>query len=169
MKLQVSVDDRPAELSFEEASAEWRFDYRPQDGLARSGTASLVRAEPGIYSVLIEGLAYEVRVVAGPDGYYVDIGGRRSVVKVIDPRALSSTGPGQGSQGRQTVTAPMPGKVVRVLIAEGDEVAAGAGLIVVEAMKMQNELKSPKAGRIVQLKAQVGATVKLGELLAVVE
>jgi biotin carboxyl carrier protein len=67
-------------------------------------------------------------------------------VEVRDPRAISSQGKSGLGEGRQTVNAPMPGKVVRLLVSEGDEVEAGAGLVVVEAMKMQNELKAPKAG-----------------------
>jgi biotin carboxyl carrier protein len=67
------------------------------------------------------------------------------------------------------VLAPMPGKVVRVLVEEGQEVEAGAGLVVVEAMKMQNELKSPKKGTVAELRARPGATVNAGDVLAVVE
>jgi biotin carboxyl carrier protein len=63
----------------------------------------------------------------------------------------------------------MPGKVVRVLVEQGQSVEAGEGLVVVEAMTMQNELKSPKGGTVVELRAQVGATVNAGEVLAVVE
>ena len=63
----------------------------------------------------------------------------------------------------------MPGKVVRVLVSEGEQVEAGAGLVVVEAMKMQNELKSPKTGRVVRIAAQPGATVNAGEVLVTIE
>jgi biotin carboxyl carrier protein len=63
----------------------------------------------------------------------------------------------------------MPGKIVRVLIEEGAQVEAGAGLVVVEAMKMQNELKSPKAGTVTELRARAGATVNAGDVLVVVE
>jgi len=71
--------------------------------------------------------------------------------------------------GRAQVAAPMPGKVVRVLVERGQAVEAGAGLVVVEAMKMQNELKSPKSGTVVELRVEAGATVNAGELLAVIE
>jgi biotin carboxyl carrier protein len=63
----------------------------------------------------------------------------------------------------------MPGKVVRVLVQEGDEIEKGAGLVVVEAMKMQNEMKSPKAGRVVEVKTRPNATVAAGEVLMVIE
>jgi biotin carboxyl carrier protein len=62
----------------------------------------------------------------------------------------------------------MPGKVIRLLVREGDTVEAGQGLVVVEAMKMQNEMKSPKAGQVVKLSAHVGATVAAGEVLVVI-
>ena len=68
----------------------------------------------------------------------------------------------------QTLASPMPGKVVRVLVAVGDEVAAGQGLLVVEAMKMQNEMKSPRAGKVLSLAAVEGATVSAGQPLATI-
>ena len=67
------------------------------------------------------------------------------------------------------MTAPMPGKIVRLLVAEGQTVEAGQGLLVVEAMKMQNEMKAPKAGHVVSLTAREGATVAAGEVLAAIE
>jgi biotin carboxyl carrier protein len=72
------------------------------------------------------------------------------------------------AEGPQRVDAPMPGKVVRVLVKQGDEVAEGQGLVVVEAMKMENELKSPKAGKVVELHAVEGAAVESGAKLVVV-
>jgi biotin carboxyl carrier protein len=74
-----------------------------------------------------------------------------------------------GLEGRQTLSAPMPGKVVRILVNEGDPVERGQGLVVIEAMKMQNELKSPKAGRVVSISASEGAAVAAADVLAVVE
>ena len=72
-------------------------------------------------------------------------------------------------EGRQNLTAPMPGKVVRVLLHSGDEVSAGQGVVVVEAMKMQNEIKSPKTGRVIEVRVAEGATVTANQVLAVVE
>lgn len=169
MKLLVNVDGRPGDLEMFREDGRYRFKYSSERGDGQSRDASVVRVEPGIYSVLLNGRSYEVRVVAGPEGYYVDLEGFRSVVEVRDPRSISRTGKGTAGEGRQTVNAPMPGKVVRVLVSEGDSVEAGAGLVVVEAMKMQNELKAPKAGVVVQLKAIVGATVAMGEMLVAIE
>ncbi len=73
------------------------------------------------------------------------------------------------AEGRQAVAAPMPGRVIRVLVEAGQAVEAGQGLIVVEAMKMQNEMKSPKAGRVIEVKASDGATVAAGDVLIVIE
>ncbi len=71
-------------------------------------------------------------------------------------------------EGPQRIDAPMPGKVVRVLVKVGDEVTEGQGLVVVEAMKMENELKSPKAGKVTELHAVEGQPVESGARLAVV-
>ena len=72
-------------------------------------------------------------------------------------------------EGRQNVTAPMPGKVVRLLVADGDSVQAGQGIAVVEAMKMQNEMKAPRSGRVAALAVHEGDTVGAGAVLAVIE
>jgi biotin carboxyl carrier protein len=90
-------------------------------------------------------------------------------VEVRDPRSFSRNRHAGIGHGRQTISAPMPGKVVRVLVREGDIVQAGAGLIVVEAMKMQNEHKAPKAGTVIRLSVQEGGTVAAGEPLVVIE
>lgn len=169
MKLSVTVDGRAGDLMMERTSGGVRFEYSSERGGTGACEASMVEVEPGIYSVLLNGQSYEVKVVPGPGGYYVDLGGHRTVIEVRDPRSVSRQARQRTGEGRQTISAPMPGKVVRVLVREGDEVQAGDGLVVVEAMKMQNELKAPKAGRVVQLKAVVGSTVGHGEMLAAVE
>jgi biotin carboxyl carrier protein len=73
------------------------------------------------------------------------------------------------AEGRQQISAPMPGKVIRLLLAAGDSVEAGQGLIVVEAMKMQNEIKSPKNGKVERLLVKEGQNVNAGDVLAWVE
>jgi biotin carboxyl carrier protein len=72
-------------------------------------------------------------------------------------------------EGRQTLTAPMPGRIVRVLVKAGDEVREGQGLVVVEAMKMENEMKSPKGGKVVEVLVSEGQTVEGNAKLCVVE
>ena len=99
------------------------------------------------------------------------VGQQEFQVTLIDPRRLSHAAlAGTLAAGRAAVIAPDAlGRVVRVLVEVGAEVEARAGLIVVEAMKMQNEMKSPKAGKVLSLSATPGATVNAGEVLAVVE
>lgn len=165
MKRLITIGGQARELEIKGQNGAYSFAFGPDP--ARE--ASLIAVAPGTYSVLLDGRSYEVKVAPGPDGYFVEFAGSVSVVQVRDPRSLTQHSRGGAREGRQTISAPMPGKVVRVLVKEGDQVEAGAGLVVVEAMKMQNELKAPKAGRIVQLKAVVGATVKNGEMLAAIE
>ena len=100
----------------------------------------------------------------------VTVGARRYAITLIDPKRLrSALGGGGHGEGSARIAAPMPGKVVRVLVAAGQQVAAGDGILVVEAMKMQNEMKSPKSGTVVSLNVSAGATVNGGDLLAVIE
>ena len=108
---------------------------------------------------------------ATPDAWRVESGGRTFEVTLVDPRRLRAAGAAGagGAEGRAAVKSSMPGKIVRVLVEAGAVVEAGDPLVVVEAMKMQNELKSPKSGAVVELTARVGATVNAGEVLVVVE
>lgn len=129
--------------------------------------------EAGVYLLLHGGHVYECRVgreAAGAGGAEVHVGGHSFPVRLADPKRLGGVGGASGQEaGRAQVIAPMPGKVVRVLVEQGQAVEAGEGLVVVEAMKMQNELKSPKAGTVAELHAQAGATVNAGAVLVVVE
>ena len=104
-----------------------------------------------------------------PSGLVVTIEGHRFEIQVRDPRRWSRKAAGAGSDAVQSILSPMPGKVVRVLAAPGDEVVSGQGIVVVEAMKMQNELKSNRNGRVLSVSAKEGATVAAGELLATIE
>ena len=122
--------------------------------------------EPGVISLLAEGRQY--RCVLDGDG--VAIGGRRYGFSLEDPRSLQGRrGSGGGAQGPRPVKAPMPGRVVRLLVEAGSEVAEGQGVVVIEAMKMQNELKASKAGRVVTVGVAVGDTVGAGDVLLVVD
>lgn len=131
--------------------------------------AQIERVEPGVYSILLDGHSYEAYVEQTEGGVAVFIDGYRFEIELRDPRRWSRQSAGQATAGRMNVVARMPGKIVRLLVAAGDEVAAGQGLFVVEAMKMQNEVKALKAGRVVSLAAQEGVTAAAGEILAVIE
>jgi biotin carboxyl carrier protein len=129
--------------------------------------------EPNAFLLQTGARVYECRVVApaATDGTTeVQIGQAQFQITLIDPKRLRHTQAADAqANGRVRVVAAMPGKVVRVLIAAGAQVEAGDALLVVEAMKMQNELKSPKAGTVIELHAAPGATVNAGDVLAVVE
>ena len=99
----------------------------------------------------------------------VVIGGKRYAVNLVDPRRWTADSRGRPAEGRQDLKSPMPGKIVRVLVKEGETVEAGQGVVVVEAMKMQNEMKAPKSGRVTSLAVKPGASVNAGEILATIE
>ena len=124
-----------------------------------------------ILSVLVGGKAYEIKRERSLQGdIHLIIGSARYAVDVQDPRSLQTRRAAGGVEaGPQKITAPMPGKIVRVMVAVGDEVKAGQGIIVMEAMKMQNELKSPKDGRVQKVLTLEGSTVNPGDALAVIE
>lgn len=105
-----------------------------------------------------------------PGSFEVNIRGTDYAIKIIDPkRSRGVQSAGEHDHGAAQIIAPMPGKVVRLLVEVGSQVDAGAGVVVVEAMKMQNEMKSPKSGLVVSLNAPLGATVNAGDVLAVIE
>jgi biotin carboxyl carrier protein len=129
--------------------------------------SAAIQVEPGVYSVLLDGKSFEVRVMHGAQ--QLQVGGRRFSVEVRDPRNYSRRTHDALVGGRQNVSAPMPGKVVRLLVHEGDVVEAGQGLIVVEAMKMQNEMKASRPGKVVEVRVHDGDTVASGDTLVVLE
>ena len=98
----------------------------------------------------------------------VTVDGYRFEIEVRDPRRWARGSGRAEREGQETLAAPMPGKVVRVLVSPGDEVVPGQGLVVVEAMKMQNEIKASRPGRVLAIHAKEGATVAAGEALATV-
>ncbi|MBS1856368.1 MAG: biotin/lipoyl-binding protein [Acidobacteria bacterium] len=164
MKRELSVNgsDCTVEVLAPAPACRFRVDGEPERA------AHVETPEPGVYSILIDGRSYDVFVSESPAGLAVTIDGFRFDVVVRDPRRWSRTGAGGSGEGVQTIASPMPGKVVRVLAVEGDEVAPGQGIVVVEAMKMQNELKADRAGRVLALSTQEGATVAAGDVLATV-
>ena len=164
MRLLVTVAGDPGELEMHRNGDLCRFRYARGDAPAVEGEASVIEVEPGVYSVLWNGRSYEARVRDG----VVELRGRRYAVQVIDPREMKP-GAAAHAGGREELVATMPGKVVRLLVEEGAEVTAGQGIVVVEAMKMQNEMPAPRAGRVVLLQARAGETVAAGELLAAIE
>jgi len=124
-----------------------------------------------VLSLLIGNKAYEIKRERSLLGeLHVVIGSARYAVDVQDPRSLRTRRAAAGAEaGPQKVNAAMPGKIVRIMVKEKDEVAAGQPLLVMEAMKMQNEIKSPKAGKVQRVLTSEGSTVNAGDPLAVIE
>ncbi|MGI8734741.1 MAG: biotin/lipoyl-containing protein [Pyrinomonadaceae bacterium] len=102
-----------------------------------------------------------------PETFAVTVRGITYGIQLIDPkRSRGGQSAGEHGHGSAQIIAPMPGKVVRLMVEVGSQVVAGAGIVVVEAMKMQNEMKAPRAGVVVSLNAAPGATVNAGDVLA---
>jgi biotin carboxyl carrier protein len=165
MKVELKIDgvDQPIELQRNGPDCRFRFGDAPERA------AHVETPEPGMYSILLDGFSYDTSVEETPTGLVVVVDGHRFEIEVRDPRRWTRGDGAAGAEGLQTVVAPMPGKIVRVLIAPGDAVETGQGLIVVEAMKMQNEIKATRAGRVLSVAVKEGATVSAGEILATIE
>lgn len=162
MKLATQIQGRAGSIEVNGS----KFRYQREDGQLLEGEFSIAPLDAGAYSILMEGRVYQIR--PGPAGE-VSVNGSVIPVEVSDPRALSSRRSSAAAHGRAEITALMPGKVIRLLAAQGDRVEAGQGLLVVEAMKMQNEVTSPKTGRVAEVRIAAGSTVAAGEVLMVVE
>lgn len=167
MKLEIEIGGkkRTVESADAEVPTRWMIDGRVAEADATAVASS-------VYSILTGGESLEARVekVPGPGArLLVIVAGREYAVEVRDPRQWrKNRGTALEAEGAQQVIAPMPGKVVRVLVKAGDTVSAGQGLAVVEAMKMQNEVRAPKSGRVERVSAAEGQTVGAGEVIAVV-
>ena len=133
--------------------------------------ANAVEVAPNTFSILLNGRSHQIRVAPRPDGSLtLHAGVAQYRAEVADPRSWRGRRHGAlEAEGCQQVAAPMPGKVVRLLVKQGDTVEAGQGLLVVEAMKMQNEIRSPKSGKIEKLCTSEGQAVNAGEILLWVE
>jgi biotin carboxyl carrier protein len=158
-------------LELEKTDAGWtcRLDG---DGHAIGVDALLPRRD--VLSLIVDGRSYEIKREIKREQTATDvhlwIGGKRFAVELRDPRSLRSRQKAAGDEkGPVKIVAPMPGRVVRTLVLENDEIEAGQGIVVVEAMKMQNEIKSPKKGVVKKMSAVPGGAVNPGDVLATVE
>lgn len=130
----------------------------------------LSEPEPGVYTLLLGNRVVEVRIVGNPTQAAVEaiLGGQKIPIRVIDPNRRRR--PGMLTvTGKIELSATMPGRVVRWLCQPGDTLSEGQGVVVLEAMKMQNEVRSPKAGTVTELRVKPGQTVEAGAVLAVIE
>ena len=177
MKFSITIDGQEHTLELmRENGLRCRLDGSPF-------AANAAEVEPGVYSLVIGegggGKSFKVRVApevgnssgGGNTGdYRVETSGAHYRVSVEDPRRRPRQGEAKPAlEGQQNIMARMPGKVVRILVSEGQAVQRGQGLIVVEAMKMQNEIKCPTSGKIQKVLVREGQAVNTGESMLVVE
>jgi biotin carboxyl carrier protein len=120
-------------------------------------------------SLIVEGRSYEAGLERQPGGYNVVLSDDVIAVELMDAARGEGAAPRAGARGPARLNAPMPGKVVRVLVQPGQEVQAGQGLVVIEAMKMENELRAPRPGTVAEVRVREQQAVETGALLVVVE
>jgi len=165
MVYEIIVGGKPHRLELEKAGNGW--DCR-LDGQTVQIDAVVTR--PDVLSLLVDGHSHEIKREQSATDLHMWVGSTRFAVELHDPRSLRSRQKAAGDEkGPKKILAPMPGRVVRLLVAENSEVEAGQGIVVVEAMKMQNEIKSPKKGVVKKISATPGAAVNPGDVLAIVE
>jgi biotin carboxyl carrier protein len=169
MIYEVIVDgkagSKPRRLELEKAESGWKCRL---DGRLINVDALIPRRD--ILSLIVDGRSYEIKREQTATELHLWVGSRRFAVELRDPRSLRlRLKAAVDEKGPVKIIAPMPGRVVRILVAENGEVEAGQGIVVVEAMKMQNEIKSPKKGIVKKISAVAGAAVNPGDVLAVVE
>ena len=167
MKFNVLLDGVSCSVELTRAAGEPSKLIAMIDG--RRVEADAVKISAGVYCFLLDGRSLEIRIEALHDGILAHAAGREYRAEIIDPRSWRrSHSKKLDLAGRQKICAPMAGKIVRVLVAQGKQVESGQGLLVVEAMKMQNEIRSPKTGTVERLLATEGQAVNAGEILVVV-
>ena len=164
MIYDVSIDGRTQRIELTRADGRWACRLERQQ---IEVDAVLVR--PDVLSLRIGNQAYEIKCEHVGSELHLWIGSVSFVAEVRDPRSLRGRTRASDDHGPRKLVAPMPGKIVRVLAREGEMVDSGAGILVVEAMKMQNEIKSPKKGTIQKILVTEGAAVNAGDVLAVVD
>ena len=165
MVYEVIVGGKAHRLELEKVAAGW--ECRLDEQIVH---IDAVIPRRDVLSLLIDGRAYEIKREQTATDLHMWVGSTRVAVEVHDPRSLRSRQKAVGDEkGPKKILAPMPGRVVRLLVAENAEVEVGQGVVVVEAMKMQNEIKSPKKGVVKKISATPGAAVNPGDVLAIVE
>jgi biotin carboxyl carrier protein len=164
MKYIAVVDGRQVEIDFQT-----RADAIEAVIDGRTYVVEATAVEAGVYWFNWNNRSVEIAVTPAGDGYSVAISGQQIAVEIMDTRAALKKAAQHGHDGVVELKAPMPGKIVKVLVAEGAEVSANQGILVMEAMKMQNEIKAPKKGIVKRIAVREGLAVNSGDLLAAVE
>jgi|SRR6185312_44644 len=169
MPYEVTINGKTQHLGLTRTDGQWHC-HLGKDKTAPDFPLDVTLLGPETISLIYKGKSFEVRREVSPDGLRIWINGESYLVEVSDPRSFRGRRKRSDSEaGPRKLIAPMPGKVVRVMVSDASEVEAGQGILVIEAMKMQNEIKSPKKGRVQKIAVQSGASVNAGDLLAVVE
>lgn len=165
MVYDVTIDGKDFRVELERAETGWQCRLN-----GHNVEIDAVLARRDVLSVLIDGKAYEIKREHTATNTHLWVGSVCYLAELRDPRSLRGRkGAGADDRGPKKILAPMPGKVVRMLVDQGQPVEAGQSILVVEAMKMQNEIKSPKKGTVQKIVAVEGANVNAGDVLAVVE
>ncbi len=168
MKLQAELGDEKHEIEIKHVDGKV---FAAVDG--RAYELKVSEPEPNVYLLKDDGMVFQAFVSpqqkAG-DPFQVQIGRHSLDIKLFDPKRLRGSGrDAELGDGAADIKTAMPGKVVRILVEKGAAIEKGDGVLVVEAMKMQNELKSPKAGIVKEIRIEEGSTVSAGDVLAVIE
>jgi biotin carboxyl carrier protein len=173
MRYLASVGEReiPIELTRRGAGRySVRIDGQVREVESRgSGSGKILTVEGRDFDATLVPGTRGVSGTAPGRGYTVIIGGRIYPVRLEDPLRRASRAGGTQEAGRIDVCSIMPGRITALLVREGEEVQAGKGLIIVEAMKMENEIPAPKSGRVISVKVQPGETVEAGAVLLSLE
>ena len=165
MIYEVIIDEQPYRIELARSGSSWQCNLN-----GREFPVDVIFSQTGVLSLLVDGKSYEVKQEAAGAESNIVVGHDRFRAAVRDPRSLRSRRRDKDSgQGVKRILAPMPGKVVRILALPGTEVEAGQPVLVIEAMKMQNELKSPKKGKVKRLAVNEGAAVEAGQVLAEID
>jgi len=164
-EIQLDQQSHPVAVT---ADGEGRYTVKVAD---REYTVDLTEPQPDLFSMLLDGKSYEVGVDLTAEDCSLYVYDQFFQLKVLDPRMMALRGKAGDDLvgGRAEILSPMPGKVVKLLAGAGDEVTKGQGIVVVEAMKMENELKSPKDGKVTEIMVEEGQAVDASAVLMVVE
>jgi acetyl/propionyl-CoA carboxylase alpha subunit len=161
----VGADGKPHQLELERTDSGWTCRL---DGRQIAVDALIPRKD--VLSLIVDGRSYEIKREQTATDLHLWVGDMRLPVDLRDPRSLRSRrSAGEEARGPVKILAPMPGRVVRILAEVDHDIEAGTGIVVVEAMKMQNEIKSPKKGKVKKILATLGAAVNPGDVLAIIE
>jgi biotin carboxyl carrier protein len=168
MKLFAELNNEKHEITLEQTGEKV---FAEIDG--RNYELEVSEPEPNVYLCKHNNQIFEIFVSPNEKSnelFQVNVANHNLEIKISDPKRLRGTAAGTGEiEGIAEIKTAMPGKVVRVLVEEGAEVKIGDGIIIVEAMKMQNEMKSSKDGIIKEIRFAEGATVNAGDILVIIE